>query len=423
MTQPEPAQGQGDSAGDGDYRQEAGGDAGSEAAVPDVPASDVPASDVPVSDVAASGVTASEAAARETGKPDAGLPEAAFSDADFPGAGIPEQDSPRLTVAAVARRMGIAPATLRTWDRRYGLGPSAHSAGRHRRYGPEDIARLERMQRALLRGASPAEAARYAQSSESPQGDQNALVVPRSTDPATKEPRLLSGALGASGEQTAEIGTTSNTGGRGLRLTGAGPRTRGLGRAVLALDSWSVQELLWESIETDGIVAVWCDVLQPVLGALRERRQRSGSGIEAQQLLVDCAATVLRTVIATAPSPVNPRPVLLAAVPGESQGLDLVALAAALAVNGVGHRLFGGVLPKEGLDAAVKRAAPAAVVLWAEQPHYAAPQLLAEIPNTRQRARVFAAGPGWGADPLPVHAEHLGSLERAVARISETLLS
>ncbi|MEY3685921.1 MAG: hypothetical protein RJB00_871, partial [Actinomycetota bacterium] len=30
----------------------------------------------------------------------------------------------RLTVASVARRLGIAPATLRTWDRRYGLGPS-----------------------------------------------------------------------------------------------------------------------------------------------------------------------------------------------------------------------------------------------------------------------------------------------------------
>lgn len=364
MTQPEPAQGQGESAGDGEFRQETDD-----------------------------------------------------------GATVPEQDSPRLTVAAVARRMGIAPATLRTWDRRYGLGPSAHAAGRHRRYGPEDIARLERMQRALLRGASPAEAARYARSSEPSQTDQDAVAASSAPAPAEEEPRLVSGALGPAGERTGEIATKANSGGHGLRLTGAGPRTRGLGRAVLTLDSWSVQQLLQESIEADGVVVTWRDVLQPVFGALRERRQRSGAGVEAQQLLVDCASTVLRGVIATAPAPSNPRPVLLAAVPGEAQGLELVALAAGLAARGVGHRLFGGVLPKEGLDAAVKRAAPAVVVLWAEQPHYAAPKLLAEIPNTRQRARVFAAGSGWGSDPLPVHVEQLDSLGRAVERITETVLA
>ena len=37
---------------------------------------------------------------------------------------------PHLSVAAVARMLGIAPATLRTWDRRYGIGPSAHAAAR-----------------------------------------------------------------------------------------------------------------------------------------------------------------------------------------------------------------------------------------------------------------------------------------------------
>src|SRR5690349_22176290 len=73
-----------------------------------------------------------------------------------------EPPLPTLTVAAVARRLGVAPATLRTWDRRYGLGPSAHTPGAHRRYAAADIARLELMQRALLQGATPAEAARHA---------------------------------------------------------------------------------------------------------------------------------------------------------------------------------------------------------------------------------------------------------------------
>ncbi|MGW0523709.1 MerR family transcriptional regulator, partial [Crossiella sp. NPDC003009] len=97
----------------------------------------------------------------------------------------------------MAGRLGVAPATLRTWDRRYGLGPSDHTTGRHRRYGPADIARLERMHRALLRGAAPAEAARYARSST------------EDVDTPAEPPRRPAHRIG-----------------RGLRLPGAGRRAR-----------------------------------------------------------------------------------------------------------------------------------------------------------------------------------------------------
>lgn len=73
-----------------------------------------------------------------------------------------EQPEAALTVAAVARRLGVAPATLRTWDRRYGLGPSEHSAGSHRRYSPEDLSRLLTMRRLTLDGVAPSEAAHAA---------------------------------------------------------------------------------------------------------------------------------------------------------------------------------------------------------------------------------------------------------------------
>ncbi len=69
---------------------------------------------------------------------------------------------PMLTVAAVARRLGVAPSTLRTWDRRYDLGPSAHTAGSHRRYSPDDLSRLVVMRRLTLEGVPPADAARIA---------------------------------------------------------------------------------------------------------------------------------------------------------------------------------------------------------------------------------------------------------------------
>jgi DNA-binding transcriptional MerR regulator len=333
------------------------------------------------------------------------------------------EDAPRLTVAAVAHRLGVAPATLRTWDRRYGLGPSDHATGHHRRYGPDDIARLEHMQRALLRGASPAEAARYALSVSVAPHSRPAEPdhAPRKQS-APEEPILFSGVLESPGEAPAVLDTSANTGGGGLKLPGAGPRTRGLGRAALALDSRSAQHLLLEAITAEGVVVTWREVLQPVLRAIIDRRQRTGSGIEVQQLLVDGASTALRTIIGNAPPPLNPRPVLLAPASGEVQELELVALAAALAENRIGHRLFGSALPKEGLDAAIRRAAPVAVVVWSKQPHYASPALVGDLPQGRQRIRAFAGGPGWAQETLPEHVEVLDSLETAVDRVSAILL-
>jgi len=73
-----------------------------------------------------------------------------------------------LTVAAVARRIGVAPATLRTWDRRYGLGPSTHEAGEHRRYCPQDLAILTAMRKLITAGVAPAEAAIQAKDFQGP---------------------------------------------------------------------------------------------------------------------------------------------------------------------------------------------------------------------------------------------------------------
>ena len=64
-----------------------------------------------------------------------------------------------LTVAALARRLGVAPATLRTWDRRYGIGPSEHCAGNHRRYSAGDVIRLTSMVRLIVAGVTPKDAA------------------------------------------------------------------------------------------------------------------------------------------------------------------------------------------------------------------------------------------------------------------------
>lgn len=330
-------------------------------------------------------------------------------------------DELRLTVAAAARRLGIAPATLRTWDRRYGLGPSDHAPGRHRRYAPDDVARLELMQHALVRGASAADAARYARAARLPQSGAEPRDRPRAVpEPAggappvaVPAPRAGRPLLLAEDGPVADLADRVRVGGRVLRLPGAGRRARGLGRAALSLDHDAVRRLLAESIAATGVTATWDAVARPVLAAVADRWADTGAGVEIEHLLSDGVLAVLGAHAAAAPSPSAVRPVLLAAVPGERHTLPLAALTAVLADAGVPCRPLGADLPADALASAIRRVAPAAVVLWSLLPQTADGDLLRALPRTRPRFRTFAAGPGWDTAELPTRAVRLTALDQA----------
>ncbi|MBW4716033.1 MerR family transcriptional regulator [Saccharothrix sp. SC076] len=303
-------------------------------------------------------------------------------------------------MAAVARRLGVAPATLRTWDRRYGLGPSDHTTGRHRKYAPKDVARLELMQRALLRGASSAEAAKYA------------LSAP------AQPPRLTAAPVLTGGEVD---GVAPAAGGRGLKLPGASRLARGVGRAALAMDSAAVQLLLADSVEQDGVIATWNDVVRPVLAAIAARWEHSGAGVEVSHLLDECVMAAMVRATPIVAEPRNHRPVLLACMPEERHNLPLYPLAAVLAGRGIGIRQLGAALPLDALAAAVRRTAPAAVVLWAQLPRYADPGAVSALPRTRQQVRVFVGGPGWARGIVPSPAERINDLAEAADAVERAV--
>jgi MerR family transcriptional regulator, light-induced transcriptional regulator len=285
-----------------------------------------------------------------------------------------------LTVAAVARRLGVAPATLRTWDRRYGLGPSAHESGEHRRYCPADLARLTLMRRLITSGVSPCDAAAQAKSHK---GTINLETIV--TDYVVRE----------------ELVTA-------------------LHKAAKGLDKKFIEAALRKDLAQYGVEQSWSEVIVPLLLIVGNEWEASGDGIEVEHLLTEVLKGILREHVEDIRKPVNAHPVLLASVGEEVHSLALHALAAALAERKIETYFLGARTPLEALSAMITRSAPPAVFLWAQLSKNADPKFFNDIPAIRPMPRMVLGGPGWShvdcKDVSVVHdiSDAVAEIERAV---------
>lgn len=267
--------------------------------------------------------------------------------------------SEALTVAAVARRLGVAPATLRTWDRRYGLGPSEHSSGEHRRYSSGDIARLTLMRKLVIAGVSPAEAAQRALAYESPSSADS-----------------VSEALAREFEIKTDL-------------------VESIMRAARAYDRSFVEDVIRSEMTGRGVVNTWNEVMVPLLIALGEEWAGQGTGIETEHLISEIIKRLLQESLRSVDKPVNARPVLLACVGEELHSLPLYALAAALSERDVAVQFLGARTPIEAIGAVVKRSAPPAIFLWAQLNKNGNCEALGQLPTIRPAPRIVLGGPGW----------------------------
>lgn len=65
-----------------------------------------------------------------------------------------------LRIGSVSSLTGVAPDTLRAWERRYGLFSPARTSGRFRLYSDDDVTRVQEMERLIAAGIPASEAAR-----------------------------------------------------------------------------------------------------------------------------------------------------------------------------------------------------------------------------------------------------------------------
>lgn len=284
----------------------------------------------------------------------------------------------QFTVAAVARRLGIAPATLRTWDRRYGLGPQDHSAGTHRRYSEADLSRLLVMRRLIAAGISPGDAA------------QSALAA----DPVAVESRSFAD------EPVDSL--------------------HALLVAIHALDMRFIRETLRGQLYRYGAIATWHHSITPLLREIGDSWEKHDDAIAMEHSLTSVLIDVLSDA-GQVIEPINTRPILLAAAPEELHVLPLYALAAALAEKSVATHLLGARTPSRALASMMAKNGPIAVFVWSQSP--ASAQLLdfSVFPSIRPAPRVITGGPGFAEISHPAGARYAGSIDEALSLIIDPL--
>jgi len=261
----------------------------------------------------------------------------------------------KLSVAAVARRIGVAPATLRTWDRRYGLGPSEHSEGEHRRYCPHDLAKLMMMRRLIISGVAPVEAAEQAKSCKE--------ATPLNKIVKEMEVR----------EDVVEA----------------------LYKALASFDRAFIESTLNHEIDTYGVEGAWSDVIVPTLFLIGQEWEINQSGIEIEHLFSEILKHTMHNRVVELKKPLNAQPVLLAAVGEELHSLPLYALAAALCERNIQSYVLGARTPLSALATMVGRIAPPVIFMWAQLEKNAEAKYWEEMPAIRPAPRIVVGGPGW----------------------------
>ena len=316
-----------------------------------------------------------------------------------------------LPVAAVAQRLGVAPATLRTWARRYRLGPTSHVAGSHRRYSAADLRRLVVMRRLTMEGVAPADAARAALSSV---GD----VTPTSSDRSDDIPSARPRRPALRQPPRTVVPPARAAGPTGRRRPVQPPWGQESDRAAVALDPEQTALVVTTAFDDLGLIQGWEQVVGPALLALARGWETTGPGYDSELILTSAVLTALRA--RTVPPALTARPALLAPAEDERDALVLHVVAAALAERGVPSRVLPPGRPREAMAAAVRSTDPAGVMVLATSPVRDLGQF-SVLPSPSPTTCLVLVGAGWAlADPAG-RVGRVGPPVPAAARVVRSL--
>jgi DNA-binding transcriptional MerR regulator len=253
-----------------------------------------------------------------------------------------------VRIGELSRRVGVAPETLRAWERRYGVLTPARTDAGYRVYGPDDELRARRMHELIDGGWAAGEAAR--------------AVTEPTPPPATPPPA-------AAAEE--------------------------LVRALLYFDSAAAHAAIDRVFAARSLDGALRDVVLPVLHEVGEGWERGDVTVAQEHYATELLAGRLRGLAREWDDGLGPRAVL-ACPPGERHDIGLLCCGLALHRRGWRVTYLGPDTPVDALAGTVSTVSPALVVIGVLQPeplHAAAPEL-AELAE-QVAVAVGGAGATW----------------------------
>ena len=263
------------------------------------------------------------------------------------------------SVGAVSDRLDVAPSTLRTWERRYGIGPSHRTQGGHRRYTERDIERVELVRRLVGRGVSAQDAARVARSLGQDE------LVSALTEEADRD-------------------------GRGIEPEDI---VDAVLAATITSDGRRLHDLFVDLLSGTQFAAAWREVFSPVLTRMARERSLGSLEVEAERLATEVLLHEMRGVRSRGQRSSTPQVLLASAVQDEAC-LPMVALGAALVDAEVTTHTVGPETDSRAVTDLVEKMRPQ-VLLWWDQPAVAEEQLRQQLERREVETFLVRAVPAW----------------------------
>lgn len=222
-----------------------------------------------------------------------------------------------MRIGDVAAATGVAPATLRSWERRYGVLRPLRSPGGHREYQPSDVARVRTLTALIDSGTRVSDAVRR-------------LTAATHADHAV----LVDGLLTAVWD------------------------------AADAFNELATRAVIREATDVLGVPGVLDGLCVPLLRRLGAEWREAPRNIAREHFV----STMLRSHLVDLLPATHGPPLCLAVCPeGERHDLGLLMAAVALATSGWNTVVLGADTPWPSTEALIAETAPALVIVASVQ--------------------------------------------------------